>query len=179
LGVETRTLEGAGFIENVTDCELNTNELHTISKLHGATRFNMETPLVYAPLGVSIINSHELPDVKAALTSGISKLERIKYRIQASRKTLKVDKLMHVANMLQPQTITSHWPKTTAATLGYLLTVVLVYLVIRKVQKCSVNRRPSQQPELRDAVPLQEIAVNNRSAEPQCESTVYTYAMPR
>jgi hypothetical protein len=104
-GVETRTLEGAGFIENATDCELTTNELRTIPELHGATRFIMETPLVYAPLDVPIINSHELPDFKAALTSGISELERIKDRIQASRKTLKVDTLMHVANTLQPQSL--------------------------------------------------------------------------
>jgi hypothetical protein len=93
-GVETQTLEGAGFIENATDCELTTDELH------GATRFNMETPLIYAPLDIPIINSHELPGVKAALTSGLSELEQITDSVQASRKTWEVDTLMRVSNKL-------------------------------------------------------------------------------
>jgi hypothetical protein len=116
--------------------------------------------------------------VKAALTSDISELERLKDRIQASQKTLEVDTLLHVANTLQPPTIASHWPTTTAAAIGPLLMVVILYLVIRKAPKCPVKRRSSKQPELRDAIPLQKIAVDNTSAEPQCENTVYTYAFP-
>jgi hypothetical protein len=104
----------------------------------------MKTPLVYAPLDIPLLNSSELPDVKAALTSCISELERIKDRIQASRKTLEVDTMLHVANTLQPPTIALHWPTTKAATIGCLLVIVIMYLVIREAPKCSVKRRPSK-----------------------------------
>jgi hypothetical protein len=57
--------------------------------------------------------------------------------------------------------------------------VVILYLAIRKAPKCPVKRRPSKQPELRDAIPLQEITVDNASAEPQSENTAYTYALPK
>jgi hypothetical protein len=177
-GVETQTLEGSGLIENVTACEITTSELRTIPELHGATHVNMETPLVYAPQNIPILSSHELPDVKAALSSGISELEQIKDRLQMSQKILEVDTLLHVKNMLQPPTTVSHWSTITAASLGTLMMILILYLMIKKALKCPVKRRSPKQPEPHGSIPLQEIAVDNTSAEPQCENTVYTYALP-
>jgi hypothetical protein len=177
--IGTQTLEGAGLVENATECELTTDGLRTIPELHGAARFNMKTPVIFPPLDVPIIDAHELPDVKAALTSGIGELERLRDNVQASQKTLEVDTLMHVSNKLQLQTVTSYWPTTAAATIGSLLVIVILCLVIREAPRCPVRRRPSKQPETRDAILLQEIAVNNTSDEPQQDSTVYTYTATR
>jgi hypothetical protein len=126
--VETRTLSGAGLIENATASEITTSEFRTIPELHGATHVNMETPLVYAPKDIPILNSHELPDVKVALSSGINELERIRDHFQTSQKILDVDTLLHVKNTVQPQTTASHWPVIAAATLGTLMTVLILYL---------------------------------------------------
>jgi hypothetical protein len=100
----------------------------------------METPLVYEPLEIPIINPHELPDVRAVLTSGIIEQERIKDRIKVSLKTLDVDTLLHVVNRLQPPTTNPHWSNTT----GSLLMIVILYLVLREAPKCPVQRRPSK-----------------------------------
>jgi hypothetical protein len=51
----------------------------------------METPLLYAPQDIPILNSHELPDVKVALSSGINELERIRHHLLTSQKILDVD----------------------------------------------------------------------------------------
>jgi hypothetical protein len=79
--IGTQTLEGPGLIENATDRELTSDGLHTIPELHGAARYDMETALIFPPMDVPIIDAHELPDVKAALTSVIGKLEQIRDRV--------------------------------------------------------------------------------------------------
>jgi hypothetical protein len=103
--------------QNATACEITTSKLRTIPELYGATHVNVETPLVYARKDIPILNSHELPDVKITLFSGINELERIRDHLQTSQKSLDVDTSLHVKNTVQPQTTASHWPVITAAAL--------------------------------------------------------------
>jgi hypothetical protein len=67
-GIGTQTLEGAGLVENAIDCEFTTDGLRIITELNGAARYKVETPLLFPPQDVLFIETHELPDVKAALT---------------------------------------------------------------------------------------------------------------
>jgi hypothetical protein len=173
--IGTQTLEGAGLVENATDCELTTDGLRTIPELNGAARYKVEMPLIFPPMDVPIIEAHELPDIKAALTSGSGELERIRYKAQASQKTLEVDTLMHMSNRLLTQPVTSHWHTTAAAAIGSLLVIVILYLVIREAPKCPVKRHPLKRPENREAILLQEITATYTNTEPQQDSTVYTY----
>jgi hypothetical protein len=69
--VGSYTLEGAGLVENATECELATDGIRTIPELHGAARYTVEMPLVLPPMDIPVIGAHELPNVKKALTSGI------------------------------------------------------------------------------------------------------------
>jgi hypothetical protein len=118
-------------------------------------------------MDVPIIEAHELPDIKAALTSGIGDLERMRDSAQASRKNLEVDTLLHVSNSLPTQTVTSHWHTTAATAIGSLLVIVILYLALREAPKCSAKHHPLKQPETREGIPLQEIAVNSTGIEPQ------------
>jgi hypothetical protein len=68
------TLEGAGLVENATECKLTTEGLQTIPELQGAARYTVEMPLVLPPMDIPVNGAHEIPDVKEALTSGIKAL---------------------------------------------------------------------------------------------------------
>jgi hypothetical protein len=95
-----------------------------------------------------------------------------------SQKILDVDTLLHVKNTVQPQTTALHWPLIITATLGTLMTVLILYLLMKKILERSTLRSSQKQPEQHVSIPLQEVAVNSTNAEPQCDSTVYTYAIP-
>jgi hypothetical protein len=118
-------------------------------------------------MDVPIIETHELPDIKAALTSGIGELQRIRDSAQAFQKTLEVDTLMHVSNRLPSQTVTSQWHTTAAVAIGSVLVIVILYLAIREAPRCSAKHHSLERPENREAIPLQGITVNNTNAEPQ------------
>jgi hypothetical protein len=93
-------------------------------------------PMVIPPMDINLIEAHELPEVKAALTSGIRELESVRDSVMASHKTMEVDTLLHVSNRLPRLEAATRWYGTAAIAVGTMLAIVAVYLTTRRALRC-------------------------------------------
>jgi hypothetical protein len=174
--IEVHTLEVVGLVESATDCELATEGSRTIPELHGTARYTAEMPMVLPPVDIPVIGSHEMPEVKAALTSGIRELESVRDSVMTSRKTMEVDTLLHVSNRLPRLETAPRWYGTAAIAVGTTLAMVTVYLVARRAHRRFAKRPPGGRTQDRNAVPLREVTTDTENVEQRQEGTVYTYA---
>ena len=59
-----KTLEGTGLLRNLTGCHITSPELHTFPEIHGTTDACIETPIIYLPDNISVLNDHELQQIR-------------------------------------------------------------------------------------------------------------------
>jgi hypothetical protein len=73
----TLTLKGTGLLRNLTGCRITSPELHTLPELHGTTDARLEPPIFYLPDNISVLNNHELQQIRDMPLPNLQKLNDI------------------------------------------------------------------------------------------------------
>jgi hypothetical protein len=123
----TLTLEGTRLLHNLTECRIMSTELHTFPELHGTTYARIEPPIIYLPDNISVLDSHELHQIRDMPIPNLQTLNDIYFRVTAAQHTYDLDAIMHVHQASLRQTQQTNWvvipltPMATFTTLGILL----------------------------------------------------------
>jgi hypothetical protein len=176
----TQTHSGAGLIQNASMCQITAGEAQNLPEHHGTSRIQLDTPPVYTPDELQIVNAQELPDIKFALSSNINELDHIKDSVETSHKLLDVDTLLHVHNTSRSLKDVSCWNVINIATLCALIIVLILYLIVKP--KCR-NFIPCYSPtdttlQPHTSIPVSEHAPVITNSDQTCDNVNYTYALP-
>jgi len=92
----TLTLEGAGLLQNLTGCHVTSPELHTFPVIHGTIDARIEPPIIYLPDNISVLNNHELQQIRDMPLPNLQRLNDIYSRVTTSQHTYDMDAVMHI-----------------------------------------------------------------------------------
>jgi len=129
----TLTLEGTGLLRNLTGCRITSTELHTFPELHGSSDERIEPPMIYLPDNISVLDSHELQQIRDMPLPNLQKLDDIYSRVTAAQHTYDLDAVMHIHQTSLRQTQQTNWvviPLTSMVTIT-TLSVLLYFLCNR------------------------------------------------
>jgi hypothetical protein len=130
-------------------------ELHTFPELHGTTDARIEPPIIYLPDNISVLDSHELHQIRDMPLSNLQKPNDIYSRVTAAQHTYDLDAVMHVHQASLRQTQQTNWvviPLTSMATITTLS--VLIYFLCNRFRNsycimCKTRAAaPSSQPPI-------------------------------
>jgi hypothetical protein len=92
----TVTLVGSGLIHNASTCHIATQELRTSPVLSKTAELPLNTPQLFLPDRVPVVEGRELAKIEAAMSPETSGLDVVKERLATPRQSFDVDTLLNV-----------------------------------------------------------------------------------
>jgi hypothetical protein len=131
----TLSLEGSGFLRNLSGCHISSPELQDFPELRGTTNTNIDPPKIFLPDKISVLNDQERQQLKDVSPPNLQRLDELYTRVTESRHTYELDSFLqaHQASLYRErQTNCFIIPLTLFATLA--INIILGYFFYTRFQ---------------------------------------------
>ena len=131
-------LEATGLLHNATTSYVTSSDIQLLPELHGVQRVELGTPQLILPDTIPIATEHEVQQLLDIAPAEIQKLDELRSRLAAPRRTYDVDSLLHVQQTTQSQATQTHrfmiifLSLCTAIVLGILCYLIYPHLCIKR-----------------------------------------------
>ena len=164
----TLTLEGTGLLQNLTGCHITSPELHTFPEIHGTTDARIEPPTIYLPDNISVLNDHELQQIRDMPLPNLQRLNDIYSRVTTSQHTYDLDAILHIHQASLRQTQQTNWIVIPLTSLATIITLsILMYFLCNRFRNtycisCKTNATTSpSQPTIEPSKPRNEASTSS------------------
>jgi hypothetical protein len=92
----TQSLEGSGLLHNLSGCHISSPELQAFPELHGTTDTKIDSPKIFLPENISVLNDHERQQLKDVSPLNLQGLDELYTRVTEYRLTYGLDSFQQV-----------------------------------------------------------------------------------
>jgi len=163
----TLTLACTGLLRNLTGCHITSPELPTFPEIHGTTDARIEPPIIYLP-DISVLNDHELQQIRDMPLPNLQRLNDIYSRVTTSQHTYDLDAIMHIHQASLRQMQQTNWVIIPVTSIATIITLsILIYFLCNRFRntycitcKKKAATSPSQ-PNLEPSKPHNEASTSS------------------
>ena len=127
----TVSLDGSGLIHNASTCHIATQELRTLPILSKAAELPLDTPQLFLPDSIPVVEGRELFKIEEAMSPETSGLDFVKERLATPRQSYDIDTLLHVHQKSVHAAQDSHWLWLVTIAACSVTAIVLLYFLLR------------------------------------------------
>jgi hypothetical protein len=96
----TLNLGGSGLVHNLSGCHITSPELQAFPELQGTTDTNIDPPKIFLPDNISVLNDHELQQLKDISPPNLQGINDVYTRVTESSHTFNLDSFIQANQSL-------------------------------------------------------------------------------